>query len=120
VGPKGNFVVVTGQTSGASADFETVAYAASTGHQVWAQTFDGPDHSTDVALRVAVGSSGTFVTGQSFTGSASGSDYRTIGYNSSTGAVLWNRRYSGSGDNNDSPRGIAVSPDGKHVAVTGE
>ncbi len=73
-GPGRLAVYVTGfSTSATSYDYATVAYAARTGHQLWARRYNsGGD---DLARFVTVGLGGTvFVTG------ASNSDYGTVAY----------------------------------------
>ena len=57
-----------------------------------------------------------FVTGASIVG-PSGNDYATAAYSASTGAQLWVRRYTRSGD--DTPDALGVSPDGSKVLVGG-
>jgi hypothetical protein len=82
--------------------------------------YEGPGRSLDIAadLRVSPDGSTVFVTGQS--GSKGGySDFATIAYDSSTGAKRWLARFNGPGNASDSAVGLAVSPDGTTVFVTG-
>ncbi len=53
-------------------------------------------------------------------GAGSGVDYLTREYRASDGLALWGRRTNGTGNSLDAASGIAVSPDGKKVFVTGE
>ena len=82
---RGGKVFVTGDSVGAATgdDYATVAYNATTGTQLWARRYNGPANRADGATSVAVSPAGgkVFVTGSS-TGSASRSDYATIGYRS--------------------------------------
>ena len=58
-----------------------------------------------------------FVTGLS---DGSTTDYATIGYDATTGTELWVGRYKGSGSGYDAAFGLAMSPDGTKVFVTGD
>jgi outer membrane protein assembly factor BamB len=125
VSPDGGTVYVTGassgQTSGGTDDYATVAYDAATGAQLWAQRYNGPDFfSNDGATSVAVSPAGgtVYVTGRS-TGTTSGADYATIAYNAATGSQLWVQRYNGPGNGDDGGTSVAVSPHGGTVYVTG-
>lgn len=70
------------------------------------------------AIAASPAGNAVFVTG-SMSGHGSPFDYATVGYNSVTGRQLWARLYSGPGRSADMPSGIAVSPDGRMVFVTG-
>jgi DNA-binding beta-propeller fold protein YncE len=124
VSPDGSKVFVTGTSQGNSYDYETVAYAAATGGQLWLARYYGPGNGFDKAVALAVSPDGSkvFVTGSSWS-TAHQRDYATIAYNANTGARLWAQRYNGPGydarDNNDDAWAIATSPDGSRVYVTG-
>jgi outer membrane protein assembly factor BamB len=86
VSPDGTKVFVTGSSVGAAsaADYETLAYDASSGDKLWAERYNGPANSGDYANSIAVSPGGTrvFVTGMS---RGLGScricdDYATIAY----------------------------------------
>src|SRR6266436_1186881 len=74
---------------------------------------NGPANGTDQPSSVAAGPSGdmVYVTGDS-AGSTSKDDYLTVGYNATTGARLWTRRYDGAGHNTDHAVCMAISPTG--------
>lgn len=120
--PDGSKVFVTGRSwNGTSNDYATIAYDATTGGQLWASTYQGPDDYDDNATALAVSPDGgtVAVTGNS-KGSSSGSDFATIAYDASTGGELWATRTDGDTHGPDLGRAIGFSPDGAHVFVTGE
>jgi WD40 repeat protein len=122
-GPGGHGVYVTGlsEASNHDTDYLTVAYSAATGGRLWVKRYDGPAHATDRAAALAVGPSGQslYVTGFS-EAPATGWDYLTITYRTSTGARLWMKRYNGPGNSSDMAESLAVGPGGGTVYVTGD
>jgi 6-phosphogluconolactonase (cycloisomerase 2 family) len=83
VDPVAGRVYVTGFSMNQSVDYATVAYSSS-GNELWAARYDGPDSGYDAAAAVALdpGSGSLYVTGQS--GSAlTGADYATVKYGGS-------------------------------------
>jgi hypothetical protein len=118
VSPDGSRVFVTGPSWGESSgdDYATVAYAASTGAQLWAHRYDGGGLDDPTAIGVTPDGSEVFVTGSSQ--SAAGDwDYLTVGYTAATGSQFWTRRFDGG--YNDNASSLGVSPDGTTVFVTG-
>jgi outer membrane protein assembly factor BamB len=118
VTPDGSTVIATG---GVDSDYLTVAFDATTGKSRWRARYDGPDHHNDTPYRVAVSSDGSVavVTGVSFEGASA--DYATVAYSAATGTQLWVARYdAGPAGHTDDAWGLAVSPDGSTVVVTGE
>ena len=107
-----------GRTTGS--DYATVAYSAATGRQLWARRYNGPANGYDDAFSVAVSPGGTrvFVTGNSG-GRATSQDYATVAYDAATGRQLWVSRYNDPA-NLDLVCGVAVSPGGSRVFVTGK
>ena len=126
VSPDGSAVFVTGRSVGSrerepwNPDYATVAYAASTGSQLWVSRYNGPANGSDSAgaLGVSPNGSAVFVTGAS-EGSTGSSDYATVAYDAASGSQLWARRYDGSAKSLDSASALGVSPDGSAVFVTG-
>jgi WD40 repeat protein len=90
------------------------------GSQVWVTRYDGPGHGGDEGRAIVVSPDGStvFVTGPS-QGVTTGVDYATEALDAQTGAQLWLVRYNGTGDGDDVPVAIGVSPDGGTVYVTG-
>jgi outer membrane protein assembly factor BamB len=125
--PDGARVFVTGQSQGIpNYEYATVAFDASTGAQLWAQRYQGPDVGEDIAysLEVAPDGARVFVTGKSYGGPETDLDYATIAYDATTGTELWVRRYDGAtavttDPSVDAAAEVGVSPEGTEVYVTG-
>jgi DNA-binding beta-propeller fold protein YncE len=119
--PDGQMVVVTGvaDAPGSVANYDTVAYNAATGAQLWAAQYSGAgglNYATSVA--VSPDSSTVFVTGSSTRMSSSVNNFATVAYDASTGARLWVRQWAGPGTATATAEAIAVA--GPHtVIVTG-
>ncbi|WP_116953448.1 S8 family serine peptidase [Jiangella endophytica] len=101
-------------------DYVTAAYDPETGDELWAVRFDGPVQGADELAGFGVSPSGdtVYVTGSS-TGSGGHSDVVTIAYDGATGAQLWLAAYDGPAGAGDGAGGLAVSPSGDTVYVTG-
>jgi PQQ-like domain len=95
-----------------------------TGEELWVARYDGGLENDDRAVAVATSIDGSvvFVTGGS-TVPPGNLDYRTIAYDSATGAEIWNSTYDGIAGpgslDSDEATAIGVSPDGTTVFVTG-
>src|SRR2546426_2627152 len=93
--PDGAKVYVTGESGSGLGlrDYATIAYDSSTGAQLWAARYDGPDHLSDSALAMKLSPDGSslFVTGDS-DGASTATDYATVAYNPATGGQLWASR----------------------------
>ena len=103
-----------------TAAISTPAVAATPGSVLWAKRYGFPSSLSDGATAVAVSPDGStvFATGATQQG-ATGNDYLTVAFDSSTGVVRWARRYVGPSDTADVALAVAVSPDGSSVYVTG-
>ncbi|HVL86430.1 MAG TPA: PQQ-binding-like beta-propeller repeat protein [Candidatus Thermoplasmatota archaeon] len=98
-----------------SLDYVTVAYDAATGAERWRARFDGGGTEWPHAILASRDGLRVYVTGQS--GNPQGRyDAATVAYDARTGETLWTLRH---GDVESAGRGIAESPDGATVYVTG-
>ena len=113
-------VVVAAALLLGTAAISTPAVAATPGSVLWAKRYGFPSSLSDGASAVAVSPDGStvFATGATQQ-AASGNDYLTVAYDSSTGIVRWARRYVGPSATADVALAVAVSPDGASVFVTG-
>ena len=84
--------------------------------------YNGPKNGPDTAFVVAVSPDGSkvFVTGSIEGTTLQTTDFATLAYGTSSGAPLWLSRYDGPAAKSDLAHGLAVSPDGAIVFVTGE
>jgi DNA-binding beta-propeller fold protein YncE len=111
VSPDGSIVFVAG-----GPDFLTVAYDASTGRRLWSRRHRGPMANTANSIAVSTDSSAVFITGSSMLGEWR---YLTVSYDARTGARRWSRLYGTPANGGSVGLGLAVSPDGSDVFVTG-
>ena len=112
-------VIVTGSSlnSAGDSDIYTAKYAAATGALVWSVRYDGPAHGNDFGTVVALDYSGNVVVaGKSR--NALNDDYYTAKYAAANGALIWESRYNGPANRDDTPTAVAVDKDG-NVIVTG-
>jgi hypothetical protein len=122
--PDGKMVLVSGASGGGASgasDFATIAYDAATGAQLWLTRYNSPGDGDDQVHAMAVSPDGkaVFVTGTGGRGRKP-NDYTTIAYRTATGAQLWLRRYSVSGNLEAIAHSVVVSPSGGTVYVTGD
>jgi WD40 repeat protein len=119
VTPDGATVMATGSSQG---DYMTIAYDAATGQKRWKATYDGPDHQSDFPFRIAITPDGSTAV---VTGNSDGADFgrfaiATVAYDVATGAQRWKARYTGPENLFSDGFGLAISPDGSEVVVTGD
>lgn len=90
------------------------------GAQLWVRRYAGLPRSnpTPAAIAVSPDGSAVFVTGTSG-GHRAPVGYVTMRYVAATGRQLWVKRYAAPGTHPDRAAGIAVSPGGRIVFVTG-
>lgn len=113
-------VIVTGYALGTAGtyDYYTAKYAAADGALLWEKRYNGAAINDDRATAIAVDASGNvIVTGYSKS-TAGNFDYYTAKYAAATGVLLWEKRYSSSGANEDKAAAVAVDASG-NVFVTG-
>jgi WD40 repeat protein len=122
VSPTGGAVYVTGITGDANAaggGYDTIAYNAATGAQLWAKRYNAREGG-GFAVAVSPNGNTVFVTGKAFT-TPRGFGYATVAYNAATGAQLWAKSHVGAvgGLPDAAAYSVAVSPSGGTVYVTG-
>src|SRR5262249_19519142 len=116
----GSVVFVAAQgVVGRDALYSTVAFDAATGARRWAR--QSPLNGYGLPAGIAVTGTEVFVTGFTPLGdpAAGTSEYATVAYAAATGAERWTRLYTGSAPGLSEATGVAVSPDGTRVFVTG-
>jgi outer membrane protein assembly factor BamB len=116
VDASGNVFVTGFSASDSGTDYATIKYS-SAGALQWTKLYNGPAGGIDAATALAVDNSGCVIVTGTSEGAGSGKDWATVKY-SSSGAVLWERRYDvpGGGDN----WATAISVDSSnYVYVTG-
>jgi len=112
-------VVVTGDSGFfPNYDYYTAKYAAADGALLWEKRYNGPANHMDQAQAVAVDGSGNVVVTGTSLSITNGWDYYTAKYAAADGALLWEKRYNGPGDDNDQAVAVAVDGSG-NVVVTG-
>ena len=99
-------------------DYLVVAFGPD-GTERWAQRYDGPASGFDQATEIAVDAAGNaYVSGFSYGQNQNQAyDWTTHKY-SPTGTLLWERRHSGPGTNDDRVTDMMLDPDG-NLVVTG-
>jgi len=125
VNSDGSLIHLAGYTTRAAAgdscsdcDFLALTLDAETGQQQWSRRYAGPrGNDTGYYIEVSLAGDRVFVSGAS---PGVQGDWATLGYDARTGEELWVSRYnSPTPDTEDSVRGLAMSPDGRTVIVTG-
>lgn len=118
-------VFVTGTVVGdGGLRYGTVALDAKTGERHWSATYAGAPGGWTTPNAIAVDPRGrrVFVTGGSDNAESSSDeaqDYATVAYDARDGSELWAARYDGPALGKDVAYGVAVTPDGDTVVVTG-
>ncbi len=115
----GNVVVTGTSLNGSNNDIYTAKYAAADGALVWENRYNGPANGDDWGLSVAVdGTGNAIVTGFSRGSGTTGNDIYTAKYAAADGALLWEKRYDGTGHYDDLANSVAVDAAG-NVAIVG-
>jgi len=117
--PDGSAVFAAGQASTqGKALYNTVAFDAATGALRWAR--QAPLNGFGLPAGIAATSTEVFITGHTNVSPGNGpTAYATVAYDAASGAERWTRLYTGSVPGFTQATGVAVSPDGTRVFVTG-
>jgi len=117
--PDGSAVFAAGQASTqGKALYNTVAFGAATGALRWAR--QAPLNGFGLPAGIAATSTEVFITGHTNVSPGNGpTAYATVAYDAASGAERWTRLYTGSVPGFTQATGVAVSPDGTRVFVTG-
>ncbi len=127
VSPDGKRIYVAGQRDtdfierdvSSSQDGVMLAYDAATGQQLWVRNVGTPE-CADGFSGLAVTADGSRVVGTAPKCRDFGSgDYRTVAFDATSGAELWDVTYEGLGYE-DSPTTLDISPDDRLVFVSGQ
>ncbi len=115
-------VAVTGISVGLQGiyDYYTIKYSGDDGTPLWEKRYNGPGNGYDQPNAIAVDTEGNVVvTGISqTTASILQMDIYTVKYAANDGALLWEKRYNGPANYNDSGSALAVDGAG-NVLMTG-
>ncbi len=107
-------VYVTGYSEGS---FATVKYSSG-GDTLWARKFKDPANYNDGAYAIGVDKSGNVYIAGTIWYDTGQYDYTTVKY-SSTGDIVWTKKYNGTGNGNDFASALVVDDSG-NVYVTGQ
>jgi uncharacterized delta-60 repeat protein len=118
--PAGNvYVAGSYNVLGTDNDYVVIKYNGN-GEQLWARRYDSAEHGYDYLYDMAVDSDGNVhLTGAAGGDGIYGTDYATVKF-SSTGNLLWEARYNGpfQGDDSDTAYAMTLDESG-NVYVTG-
>ena len=114
-------VFVTGSSNNSDlpdADFVTIKYNP-VGDTLWVRRYSGMENKNDFPVSVAIDGKGNlYVTGSSYSSDSAQSDFATLKYNS-YGDLIWEKKYNGPDNTNDTPTALAIDSDG-NIYVTGQ
>ncbi|MFO0759737.1 MAG: hypothetical protein U0359_24835 [Byssovorax sp.] len=113
----GNIVVAGAETIMNQGQNIWVRKYDTAGNTVWTQTFDGAAHGDDAAYGVAIDAAGNILVGGATT-LAGGTTDGWLRRFTSAGNTIWTTTYNGSGNANDSVRGVAYD-DNAEIYVCG-
>jgi len=98
-------------------DYYTAKYAAADGALLWERRYNGPGNGRDLAQAIVIDSSNNVVvTGASF--GEDSTDFYTAKYAGADGALLWEKRYNGGGEDRSQTVALTLDAAG-NVVVAG-
>ncbi len=111
--------IVTGGTDNHTTghDILTIKYSGSNGAIIWQRRYDGPAHLSDSAQALALDQQGNAIIA-GFSSNGTNNDCYTAKLSGSDGALIWERRYAGPANGNDTATAVAVDASG-NVIMTG-
>jgi len=112
----GIYVTGNSMVDGQGYNIITIKYN-SAGTQQWLKSYNGTGNADDVPRKILTDRFSNIIIGGTGKGAGTNMDFIIIKYNSA-GSDLWNKRYNGSFNGNDSLRGIDVDIFG-NIYVTG-
>jgi uncharacterized delta-60 repeat protein len=114
----GNVFIAAWGSSTGGGDYYTAKYAAANGALIWEKRYNGPGNDVDIPSSIVVDANGDAVVTGSSRGSGTGNDYYTAKYSGSSGALLWEKRFTSAGFNSDVATSVALDASG-NVVITG-
>lgn len=114
----GGAAYVCGQVTSVGGDLDGSLFKFPRSGAGWRKTWDGPAHSNDAFVAVAVARNGSVYTAGANRNAAGQLDMRLVKW-SSAGAKLWSRRYTGPVAGNDTATDVVVDSKGR-VTVCGD
>ena len=123
VSPDGSRVDVTAAFSvdGDTQLTRTYSYGTASGNEAWASTFRGGSAGSETnAMTLAPDGSHVYLAVGVLTGETAPEKIAAISYDASTGSREWKVQTAGATGLGASPSGIAVTPDGSQVLISGD
>ena len=112
-------IIVAGGTDNHTTghDLLTIKYAGTNGAVIWQHRYNGPGNRSDGASALAVDGNGNVVVA-GFSSNGTNNDFYTAKYSGADGTLIWENRYAGAANGNDSATAMVVDENG-NVVVTG-
>jgi sugar lactone lactonase YvrE len=106
-----------GSSPGTTTSYRTIAYSATTGTRLWLEPLSATQDNGNNSLAVSPDGSTVYMAGTVGQGGQGRGSFGTVAYDAATGAQAWKAVFSTPSGGGAS--GLAVSPDGSTVYVTG-
>ena len=115
-------VFVTGYSTNASGnkDLYTVKYAMANGDVLWEKRYNGPRNGDDEGMAIAVGNDGNVIVTANSVASGQPGERYSVMYSSASGAVIWERRYSGWSNQGSRADAMAIDRTGSVIIAGSE